>query len=148
MNKHIFYIIFFLSCSLCFSDNYSNEDKKSEKLIFVYNASNDAISISFDFIHKIVSPSTYQCSLCKTTYGNVSMHSKWREYTEQSDYIFEFLYKNNYLKYHQNLKVEEFPVAYKYNGSKYELFISKQEFDLYTSLDSLIELVNQKLDKD
>ena len=149
MSKHIFYIIiFFLSYSLCLSDDYSNEGKTPEKLIFIYNASNDPISVSFDFIHKIISPSTYQCSLCKITYGNVSMHNKWKEYTEHSDYIFEFLYKNNYLKYHQNLKVEEFPVAYKYNGSAYELFISRQDFDLCTSLDSLIEMVGQKLNKD
>ncbi len=76
------------------------------------------------------------------------MHNKWKEYSEQSDYIFEFLYKNNYLKYHQNLKVEEFPVAYKFNGSTYELFMSKQDFDLHTNLDSLIEMVDRKLDKD
>ncbi len=149
MSNHIFYIIiFFLSHSLCLSDDYSEESKENEKLIFIYNASNSPISVSLDFIHKIVSPSTYQCSLCKITYGNISMHSKWKKYIESSDYIFEFLYKNNYLKYYQDLKVEEFPVAYKYDGNRYELFISKHEFDLYSNLDSLINIVNQKLNKD
>jgi hypothetical protein len=149
MSNYIFYIIIsFLSFSVCISGDFYEENKKNEKLIFIYNASNTPLSVSLDFIHKIVSPSTYQCSLCKVTYGNVSMHSKWKKYIETSNYTFEFLYKNNYIKYHKDLKVEEFPVAYIYDGNKYELFISKQEFDLHSNLDSLIDIVNQKLNKD
>ena len=56
----------------------------------------------------------------------------------------EFLYKNNYLDYHENLMPEEFPVAYKYDGSSYEVFISKNEFDLCDNLDDLISLMNRK----
>jgi len=134
--------------SLGLSNNNSNEILKKEKLIFIYNASDDLISVSFDFIHKIVSPSTYQCSLCKITYGNVSMHNKWKEYIANSNYDFEFLYKNNYLEYHKDLNIKDFPVAYKYNGNSYDIFISKQEFNLCNDLDNLIQVVNQKLNKD
>jgi len=130
------------------SNNNSNESLPKEKLIFIYNASDDLISVSFDFIHKIVSPSTYQCSLCKITYGNVSMHDKWKEYIYNSNYDFEFLYKNNYLEYYKGLNIKEFPVAYKYNGNSYDVFISKKEFDSCNDLDSLIQIVNQKLNKD
>ena len=75
------------------------------------------------------------------------MHKKWKEYIEDSNYEFEFLYKNNYLEYHNNLKVEEFPISYIYNGASYDIFISKQEFDLCANLDDLIKIVNQKLNK-
>ena len=134
--------------ALGLSNDNSDEAFEKEKLIFIYNASDDLISVSFDFIHKIVSPSTYQCSLCKITYGNVSMHNKWKEYIYDSNYDFEFLYKNNYLEYHKDLKIENFPVAYKYNGNSYDIFISKEEFDSYNDLDSLIQIVSQKLNKD
>tara|TARA_B100001029_G_C14810257_1_gene311932 strand:+ start:102 stop:512 length:411 start_codon:yes stop_codon:yes gene_type:complete len=134
--------------ALGLSNDNSDEAFEKEKLIFIYNASDDLISVSFDFIHKIVSPSTYQCSLCKITYGNVSMHNKWKEYIYNSNYDFEFLYKNNYLEYHKDLKIENFPVAYKYNGNSYDIFISKEEFDSYNDLDSLIQIVSQKLNKD
>ena len=126
------------------SNNNSNEGLQKEKLIFIYNASDDLISVSFDFIHKIVSPSTYQCSLCKITYGNISMHNKWKEYIYNSNYDFEFLYKNNYMEYHEDLSIEELPVSYKYDGNSYEVFISKNEFDLCDNLDDLINLMNRK----
>ncbi len=140
--------MFFLMFSSGLSNNNSDETFKKEKLIFIYNASDDLISVSFDFVHKIVSPSTYKCNLCKITYGNVSMHNKWKEYIYNSSYDFEFLYKNNYLEYHKDLKIENFPVAYKYNGNSYDVFISKKEFDSCNDLEALIQIVNQKLNKD
>ena len=149
MNKYLPYIsIFFLMFSSGLSNNNSDEASKKEKLIFIYNASDDLVSVSLDFVHKILSPSTYQCSLCKITYGNVSMHNKWKIYISNSNYDFEFLYKNNYLEYHKDLKIENFPVAYKYNGDSYDIFISKEEFDSCNDLDSLIQIVDQKLNKD
>ena len=151
MKNQIYVIIFFLFFSLCKSmNNYDLEKnsplliEKKEKLIFIYNASDDILSVSFDFIHKIISPSTYQCSLCKITYGNVSMHEKWKDYINSSNFDIQFLYKNNYLEYYKDLNVEEFPVAYKYNGNSYEIFISKLEFDSCHDLDSLINLIEKK----
>ena len=125
----------------------AKEELQSQQLIFIYNASDDLISISFDFIHKIVSPSTYQCSLCKVTYGNVSMDKKWREYISSYPFNMKFLYKNNYLEHYENLEVDKFPVAYKYDGESYQLFISKEEFDLCDDLDDLIEIMNQKVNQ-
>ena len=82
------------------------------------------------------------------TYGNFRMHQEWKNYITSVPFKIEFLYKNNYLDYHENLMPEEFPVAYKYDGNSYELFISKKEFDLCPNLDSLIETIDQKLNKD
>ena len=132
---------------------FSNQDSilnngsqtNSGKLIFIYNASDDGLSIAFDFIHKIVSPSTYQCSLCKVTYGNTKMHKQWKDYIDNCSISMEFLYKNNYLENHKNLKVNEFPVAYLYDGKTYQIFISKEEFDSLEHLDQLINIVEGKL---
>ena len=150
MNNHLYIIIFYLlfcSCSIMNDNIPTLEKNESEvkKLIFIYNASDDALSVSFDFIHKIVSPDTYQCSLCKVTYGNVSMHNEWKEYIEILPYEIDFLYKNNYNQFHPNLFVDEFPIAYKYDGKSYQEFISKKEFDLCENLDDLIKIMNQKI---
>ncbi len=40
-------------------------------LIFVYNADSGLLNAINDGILKIVSPSTYQCSLCSLTFGVV-----------------------------------------------------------------------------
>ena len=54
-------------------------------------------------------------------------------------------YKNNYNQFHPNLFVNEFPIAYMYDGKSYQEFISKKEFDLCKNLDDLIKIMNQKL---
>ena len=130
-------------CSQDSDLNYNSND--IETLVFLYNASDDAISVGFDFLHKIISPSTYQCSLCKITYGNFSMHDDWRNYLNSIPYKIDFLYKNNYKKYHEKLEVNEFPTAFVLKEGKYEIFLSKADFDSCEDLKSLMNLINNKL---
>ena len=155
MNNQICIAIFYLLLSSCIAmdDNRMTlnetnlqvkKEFQNEQLIFIYNASDTFLSVSFDFIHKIISPSTYQCSLCKVTYGNVSMRKEWKRYINSCPFSIEFLYKNNYLKYHKDLKAPEFPIAYKYDGNSYTVFISKEEFDLCNDLDDLIRMITRK----
>ncbi|MBA3647638.1 MAG: hypothetical protein H0W62_03650 [Chitinophagales bacterium] len=53
-----------------------------EQLIFVYNVNSDLFSTVTDFVHKILSPSTYQCKLCALTYGNFSLKQEWKAFIE------------------------------------------------------------------
>ena len=59
--KSLYFIILInlISASQFISNEASIPDQKN-KLIFIYNASNDYLSVAFDFTHKIVSPKTYQ----------------------------------------------------------------------------------------
>jgi len=43
------------------------------QIIFVYNADSSLFANITDFAHKIVSPKTYSCNLCKLSYGKFSM---------------------------------------------------------------------------
>ena len=94
--KSLYFIILInlISASQFISNEASIPDQKN-KLIFIYNASNDYLSVAFDFTHKIISPKTYQCSLCKVTYGAFKMHKKWEEYLDSINLEVVFLYKNN-----------------------------------------------------
>ena len=40
------------------------------ELLFVYNADTGLFNTVADAAHKILSPSTYSCNLCKVTYGD------------------------------------------------------------------------------
>ena len=51
-------------------------------LLFVYNADSGPLNALLDFGHKIVSPGTYPCSLCRLTYGTFGMRREWREFTQ------------------------------------------------------------------
>ena len=144
----VLYLIILIN--LMFGDEVLN-DKASDssqknKLIFIYNASDDYLSIAFDFTHKIISPKTYQCSLCQVTYGAFSMHKEWKEYIESIDYETIFLYKNNYKEYYPSLEVRSFPSAFIYNGESFSEFLDKKDFDSCEKLESLIKLINTKLE--
>ena len=72
-------------------DNKMSASNQKNKLIFIYNASNDYLSVAFDFTHKIISPKTYQCSLCQVTYGAFTMHNEWKEYLDSMNFEIIFL---------------------------------------------------------
>ncbi len=116
----------------------------NKKIIFIYNASDDFLSVGFDFFHKIISPNTYQCSLCKITYGNVSMKDQWKEYIDGLNYDVEFLYMNNFSQFHPELKALKVPTAFIFDGEKYEELITREEFNSLIDLDSLIRIMNER----
>lgn len=46
---------------------------------FIYNAKSGAANSLFDLAHKIISPDTYECNLCKITHGAFSETIKYKE---------------------------------------------------------------------
>lgn len=46
---------------------------------FIYNARNGFANSLFDFAHKIISPETYECNLCKITHGAFTENKKFKE---------------------------------------------------------------------
>jgi len=70
------------------------------KIILVYNAESNFKSAMFDMAHKILSPQTYACDLCKLTHGAFKEKANWTRFVEKSFLEFEFLHKDEYeLKY-------------------------------------------------
>ena len=42
----------------------------NQNLVVVYNAKSGGLNAVLDYVHKMVSPKTYNCNLCKLTYDN------------------------------------------------------------------------------
>ena len=123
------------------------KDKTTDKmnLIFVYKANSDPISVSLDFIHKIASPQTYSCNLCKITYGNFAMKDKWRSYIDSIDFPVIFLYEDNINNEPEIIKDSPKPSAFiKRNGTVIE-FLNKEDINACDNLDELIKLIEHKL---
>jgi hypothetical protein len=68
------------------------------ELIFVYNADSSLGAKVFDFLHKAVSPETYECNLCRVTYGVFAEKKEWREFLESLPLRATFLYKDQLTK--------------------------------------------------
>ena len=116
-------------------------DAKRE-LCFVYNAQSGAAHALLDYVHKIVSPDTYACSLCGVIYGNLGMHCQWASYLRSLPFKTRFFYKDT-LPAH--LKDARLPAAYIVENADWVQVIESEQMDAATSLDALIALCDKQL---
>lgn len=116
----------------------------NKEIIFVYNANSDWFSMLTDYVHKNLSPSTYQCNLCKLTYS-ATMHKDWKKFIESLPYEVSFLHKNELEKEFPEYKDVDLPVMFKKVDDNLEIAVSAEEISKPETLDELIVLVKGKL---
>ena len=105
------------------------------KYYFVYNAHSSLFNKLTDAAHKALSPDTYECNLCKLTYGLTSMKKEWKAFIQEYDVV--FTYKDAF-------GVKEAPAVYDDNKT---LVISTNAINACSSLHELQELVRNNLKK-
>lgn len=117
------------------------------KLILVYNAKSGKINSILDSVHKIISPETYKCSLCKLTHDIFGEREEWIDYKKSSGLDFDFLHLDEFQEIFKNhaIKDVEYPLILKEEKGGLEVFISKSELEQYTSLQDLLLILNKKV---
>ena len=120
------------------------EDSGAKKLLFVYNADTGLFSVITDYAHKIISPKTYPCNLCALTYGNMGMNNKWKDFISNLTVPFGFLHRDEFVKQYDS-KDTQLPAAFLQQGKSVTLVITHDEINKCTSVDELIDLVNEKI---
>ena len=116
--------------------------ESKRELCFVYNAQSGVAHALFDYVHKIVSPVTYACSLCGLTYGNLGMHRQWADYLRALPFKTRFFYKDTLP---EHLKDEKLPAAYIVDNGDWVQVIDQVDMDGATTLDALIALCDKRL---
>jgi len=118
-----------------------------QEIIFIYNAKSNIFSTLSDFAHKMLSPSTYPCSLCQLTYGNIGINKQWALFLKTLPYNKTFLHKDEAIAieaiYLANLPV----ILFKNKKGTIQVLMTAQELDQLTSLKDLIETLKSQLDK-
>jgi hypothetical protein len=116
------------------------------KLIFVYNANSGKVSAILDGLHKIVSPSTYNCNLCAITFGNFSEDKVWKEFREESEAEMKFYHKDEFLKQFRSkwLPKYDFPVLLSEENGELEIFIDAQELNNLENASQLITRIKKR----
>ena|SRR5690554_2404336 len=112
------------------------------ELVFVYNAKSDVFSKLADFAHKLMSPQTYSCSLCRLTHGNINMHPEWAEFLQKLPHRTTFLYKDQINKASIN---EELPLVLLRKENNTEILITAAELNSLGSIEELIEVISAAL---
>ena len=116
--------------------------KVYRELCFIYNAQSGVAHALMDYVHKIVSPDTYSCSLCSVTYGNLGMHRQWADYLRGLPFKTRFLYQDTLPKHLGDVKL---PAAYVVEGDQWVYVLGPEEMDGANNLDDLIALCDNKL---
>lgn len=120
---------------------------KSHRVIFVYNASSDVSISMVDFVHKIVSPSTYECNLCALTHHNFGPKKEWKSFLENTTAQLEFYHKNEYQKQFASKFGNAYqpPFILKVNGYDEEIMCSAKKINSFTKLSELILFLEEQL---
>ena len=116
------------------------------KVIFVYNAQSGVFSALSDYVHKIVSPDTYECQLCTVTYGNLGMRSVWKTYVENLPAQVVFTYKDKLRDDQPLMKEAALPAAFVMADGETKLAIDADAMNACESEADLIAVCREKLE--
>lgn len=64
------------------------------QLIFVYNADSGLFNTLTDIAHKLLSPQTYACNLCKLTHTALHARKEWKEFIASSPLPLDFVHRD------------------------------------------------------
>ena len=113
-------------------------------LLFVYNADSGVINSLKDYVHKSVSPATYQCNLCALTYGSLGMKSTWVQFVDGLGVPVEFLHRDE-LRQRHGVEDLFLPAVLLKDGSGVSVLIPAEEVNELWTLDELKGLVSTRL---
>ena len=113
------------------------------ELLFIYNAKSDRLSALLDFAHKIVSPSTYACDLCKLTHGNFGEHEAWKTFKETSDIPLTFYHIDEFEKHYS--KTFTYPLILKKEDEVLNVLLDANTITGYKTTEELIEAIKKLL---
>ncbi len=92
-----------------------------------------------------MSPSTYECSLCRFTYGMTSMNKDWRNFLSSIDAEKIFLHRNEFQKLYPGHKAE-LPAIFTEKEDGIEVLVSAADIKACENLKGLIALVEQRVE--
>jgi hypothetical protein len=109
----------------------------------VYNAKSDLINSAFDFAHKIIQPSTYNCNLCKLTHGGFREKRSWKDFRKNTEFNIIFYHINEFEEIYP--KANSYPLVLKKNQDSLKEVFSTEDLNVIQDTEELIDLVKQKL---
>lgn len=107
------------------------------RVVLVYQADSGLKSALIDGLHKVVSPKTYACQLCKLTHGAFSERKNWKAFLNQTQIEFEILHRDEFISYHG---VEsDFPAIFEFSEGVLKRLLGPEEIAQFKSELDLIE---------
>ena len=126
-------------------------------LVFVYNADSGMLNLVKDIAHKLLSPSTYPCSLCDLTYSAFGERKSWVRFRKALPVSQEYLHIDEFVSQYRDsmsvaqLGATQYPAVLRLcdgaesEGRTLELVATKQQIDACKSQKALKSLVRSLL---
>ncbi len=114
------------------------------RLIFVYNAEAGLVNGILDSVHKLVSPATYECSLCAITHGAFAMNRTWRGYIQGLTFETAFYHRKDFAKAFPNAQAALPAIFYEESGALTAL-ITAEEMKALKTVNVLVAALNTAL---
>ena len=113
-------------------------------LLFVYAGDSGAVNGLVHYVHKIVSPATYECHLCALTDGPLGRRKAWSRALAELAPDATFLHRD---ELHRRYGADQppLPAVFDLRDGSPELLISKAEIDACADLDGLIALLRARV---
>jgi hypothetical protein len=118
---------------------------KSKKLIFIYNANSGLVNSGIDYLHKIISPKTYNCNLCALTYDKFGMLKKWKNFINSSPISIKFIYKNNETYSRLIKSNDKLPAVWLELDGNPSILITADQINQEKTFEGLVKLVRSKI---
>ncbi|MGH7943838.1 MAG: hypothetical protein ACREF9_02320 [Opitutaceae bacterium] len=118
-----------------------------ERMVFVYNADSGLFNAVIAWSHKLISPQTYQCSLCRSTFGLTGMLVPWKIFLQMLPFPSTFLHRDEFGPRYPNLAAMPLPLILIERNGESEILIAAGEIKETGGLAGLIGLVQIRLEE-
>lgn len=118
-----------------------------EKLVFIYNAESGMRNALLDSMHKVLSPSTYNCNLCDITFGVFSEKAEWKEFRSTHPIEMEFLHRDEYEKEYASKYGHRYsyPIVLGAVSGEFQILINTEELNQLKEVGDLMELIEARV---
>jgi len=113
-------------------------------LVFVYNADSGFMNTLLDIGHKILSPSTYDCTLCALTHSTFRMRRDWQNFVDRLGYPAEFLHRDEFVARY-GIQPASLPAILLASTSGVKPWIATAEINRCRSLAELEALIGDRI---
>ena len=114
------------------------------KLLFVYNANSGKLNALFDAGHKLISPSTYKCSLCGLTFDTFTENITWKNFRAESQLEMEFYHKDEFESLFPSVKLM-YPTILKLENNQLTTVLNPDVLNRISNVETLIERVTSNI---
>jgi hypothetical protein len=113
-------------------------------IVFVYNAEEGFFNALSDTVHKVFSPETYQCSLCRFTYGLTGMVLRWKKFIESLNERPVFLHRYEFKESYPDFQTE-LPVVFIEREGRQTVLLTAEQISECGDLEGLMQRLSERL---